>query len=106
MQFWRPGLWFFKLLRQSCKCGLYSHAGEALPALLPPYCSGRERGEKRQIKTTQAGTVLPSAPQVFSALSHHSSRFTQGTILESSNLATEAGESYSAAVLQVGSSFH
>lgn len=31
-------------------------------ALLPLYCSGRERGKKRQIKTIQAGMVLPSAP--------------------------------------------
>lgn len=41
-------LMVFKLLRQSCKCGLYSHAREALPALLPPYCSGRGRGGKKK----------------------------------------------------------
>lgn len=62
----------FKLLRQSCKCGLYSHAGEALPALLPPSLPFREGkgggGGGRQIKTTLTSTVLPSAPQLFAAL--------------------------------------
>lgn len=61
-------LMVFKLLRQSCKCGLYSHAGAALPALLPPCCSGRGKGKKKQIKTTQPGMALPSVPQVFAAL--------------------------------------
>lgn len=62
----------FKLLRQSCKRGPYSHTGEALPALLPPQCSGRGRGgelrgegKSKQLRT---GTVLPSAPKVFATL--------------------------------------
>lgn len=55
----------FKLLRQSCKCGLYSHAGEALPALLPPSLPFREGkggggGKANQNNSNKHGVTLCS----------------------------------------------
>lgn len=78
----------FKLLRQSCKCGLYSHAGAALPALLPPCRSGRGKGKKaNQNNSTRHGVTLRSTSVCCTAV------ITQGTTLESSNLAMGIGKS-------------
>lgn len=69
-------LTIFKLLRQGCKCGLHSHTGAALPALLSPCCSGE--GKTTKAKQLNRAQCYPLLHKRLLCYHHHSHGFTQG----------------------------